>query len=69
MRISFWAISTMATVGVVSDGFSGDHGAAKRSGGVSCQGIGDPNMAGMGFAAWVAVGLGVGFAPGLPLGG
>jgi hypothetical protein len=48
----------MATVGVVSAGFSGVQGDAKRIGGVSCQG--------MGVATGLVVGKGVGVAFGLP---
>jgi hypothetical protein len=58
----------MATVGVVSDGFSGVQGDAKRIGGVSCQGIGDPKMAGMGVPIGLVAGRGVGAAFGLPAG-
>jgi hypothetical protein len=58
----------MATVGVVSAGFSGVQGDAKRIGGVSCQGIGDPNMEGMGVAIGLVVGKGVGVASRLPAG-
>ena len=49
----------MASVGVVSDGFSGVQGDAKRMGGVSCQGIGDPNIAEMGVAIGLLDGRGI----------
>ncbi len=56
----------MATVGVVSDGFNGVQGDAKRIGGVSCQAIGDPKMGGIGVAIGLVAGRGIGVAFGLP---